>query len=541
MFNLYSNTTRILAAFFAAALLFLLALTFSLKGLDDAVGDFRTLQQHENVRMDALHAMFGRGLLGGFAVRNKIFDPTLTESRPVVVETGKSFVALLAQVRALTHPQDRAALATLDDIANRWQIVQRTRVRALEWVEQGQPDAAHQLLAAQEIMEWKAIRKALDGLIADQQKAVEAMGDQVLADAAGVRMRSIVVALVSLIAGIALMSWVMRGLSRALCNVVRSMREIAEGRGDLTRRLAATGRDETAELAGAFNAFVEKIQRLMQQVVGATAQLASAAGQMTLASEASLKGVERQQQETDQVVTAITEMSAAIQEVARSTGQTAAMAQEADGAAQDGRHTVEDAINMVRATAREVQSAADAIAALERESESIGAVLDVIQGISEQTNLLALNAAIEAARAGEQGRGFAVVADEVRTLAVRTRESTQEIKEMIERLQAKARQSVSIMERGRSQAEATVTKSQATDAALNSIAGRVSTISEMTTQVASATEEQSAVAEDISKNIHSIRLIADDVFQSARQLAEASGNLAQLAGELQSIEDNFRV
>ncbi len=541
MFNLYSNTTRILAAFFAAAVLFLLALTFSLKGLDDAVGDFRTLQQHENVRMDALHAMFGRGLLGGFAVRNKIFDPTLTESRPVVVETGKSFVALLAQVRALTHPQDRAALATLDDIANRWQIVQRTRVRALEWVEQGQPDAAHQLLAAQEIMEWKAIRKALDGLIADQQKAVEAMGDQVLADAAGVRMRSIVVALVSLIAGIALMSWVMRGLSRALCNVVRSMREIAEGRGDLTRRLAATGRDETAELAGAFNAFVEKIQRLMQQVVGATAQLASAAGQMTLASEASLKGVERQQQETDQVVTAITEMSAAIQEVARSTGQTAAMAQEADGAAQDGRHTVEDAINMVRATAREVQSAADAIAALERESESIGAVLDVIQGISEQTNLLALNAAIEAARAGEQGRGFAVVADEVRTLAVRTRESTQEIKEMIERLQAKARQSVSIMERGRSQAEATVTKSQATDAALNSIAGRVSTISEMTTQVASATEEQSAVAEDISKNIHSIRLIADDVFQSARQLAEASGNLAQLAGELQSIEDNFRV
>jgi methyl-accepting chemotaxis protein len=333
----------------------------------------------------------------------------------------------------------------------------------------------------------------------------------------------------------------MRSLAGALCRVVQRMREISSGEGDLTRRLEVTGRDETAELAGAFNAFVEKIQDLIREVVDATGQLATAAQQMSDITRVSLRGVERQQLETDQVVTAITQMSAAVQEVARNTGQTAALAQEADRAAQEGKQTVRQAILTVNATAAEVKAAAAAIHALEQESESIGAVLDVIHGVSEQTNLLALNAAIEAARAGEQGRGFAVVADEVRTLANRTRSSTEEIKQTIERLQAKARQAVTIMEGGRAQAEATVTQSQATDATLNSIAGRVSTISEMTAQIATATEQQSAVAEDISKNVHSIRLIADEVAGSARQLAESAGNLARLAGGLQKLESHFRV
>ncbi len=541
MFNPHSNTVRILAAFVTVAVLFLVALAYALSGLRNAVDDFRALQQHENARMDALHAMYGSGLLGGFAVRNKIFDPSLTESRPVVMQTGKAFGERLEQVRRLTAADASTVRATLDDIAARWAIVQRVRVEALDAVEQGRAVDAHQMIAAQELQHWKAIRKALDGLIAEQQQAVNVMGQNVLTSAGEVRQRSLGMAIVSLVAGIGLMAWMMRALSRSLCRVVRSMREIADGHGDLTRRLPATGRDETAELARAFNAFVEMIQGLMRQVVGATTQLASAADYVSQVTRSSLQGVERQQQETDQVVTAVTEMSAAIQEVARNTGQTAAMAQDADRAAKEGKHTVEEAIATVQATAAEVQSAADAIQALEQESEAIGTVLDVIRGVSEQTNLLALNAAIEAARAGEHGRGFAVVADEVRTLADRTRSSTEEIKQMIDRLQLRARESVAIMEQGRARAESTVVQSQATDAALNSIAGRVSTITDMTAQVAGATEQQSAVAEDISKNIHSIRHLADEVADNTRQLVEAAGNLAQLAGELRAIEGKFRV
>ncbi len=541
MINVHGNTTRILGAFAIASILFLVALAFSLLGMQHTVDDFRALQQRENVRMSALHSMYGRGLLGGFAARNKIFDPALTEARPVVTETGKMFLHYLAEVRRLTPPDARDNLSTLDDIERSWSKVQAVRMQALGLVEGGSPTRAHEVLAGEEIMEWKKIRKALDGLIADQEKKVETMGEKVVSDADSTRLASLATAAVSLVLGASLMLWVMRMLSRALCQVKTGMCEIARGDGDLTKRLEVSGRDETAELARAFNQFVERIHNLMRDVVGATAQLASAAEQMSMTTRESLGGVERQQHETDQVATAVTQMSSTIQEVAHNTAETAAMSQEADRAAKTGQRTVEEAITTIRAMAAEVQTAAQAIEELEQESVQIGSVLDVIQGISEQTNLLALNAAIEAARAGEQGRGFSVVADEVRTLATRTQSSTHEIQEMIERLQSKARHSAAVMEQGRTKAEETVNQSRATSEALAAIAERVSTISDMTTQIASATEEQSSVSEEISRNIASISEIADQTAHHGQQLAEAADNLSRLAADLQALEGGFRV
>jgi methyl-accepting chemotaxis protein len=233
-------------------------------------------------------------------------------------------------------------------------------------------------------------------------------------------------------------------------------------------------------------------------------------------------------------------MAATSQEVARNTAAAANAARQADSETQAGREVVNQAIDAIDHLAQEVVSAADVIHRLEAESGKIGTVLDVIRGIAEQTNLLALNAAIEAARAGEQGRGFAVVADEVRTLATRTQESTQEIQKMIERLQTGAKSAVQVMEQGRSKAQVSVQQAARAGTSLDTIATAVSAISDMNAQIASAAEEQGAVAEEINRNITNISQIANQTASGAEQTATASAELAKLAARLQTHVGRFK-
>lgn len=335
--------------------------------------------------------------------------------------------------------------------------------------------------------------------------------------------------------------WVLRRMvARPIDQVVGCMLQ-AEQQGDLTCRLAENGRDEMAVLSKATNRFMSNIQSFMQDVVNSASQLTAAAEQMAAVTEQTNQGVRQQQSETDQVATAINEMSATVQEVARNAAEAAKAAHDADGEAVKGKQVVSATITAIDALAREVEKAATAIHKVESDSENIGTVLDVIRGIAEQTNLLALNAAIEAARAGEQGRGFAVVADEVRTLAQRTQQSTQEIQGMIERLQSGASDAVSVMEQGRKQAESSVQQADQAGRALEAITQAVATINDMNAQIASAAEEQSAVAAEVDRNIINISSVADQTAQGAQQTAAASEQLARLATELQSRVAKFKV
>jgi methyl-accepting chemotaxis protein len=319
-------------------------------------------------------------------------------------------------------------------------------------------------------------------------------------------------------------------------------RVLGAGKGDLCRHVVEIRRnDELGAIGSAANELFENTRKLIQNIAAAVSGLTSSAVQLQNVTEQSRGSVLEQKTETEQVATAVNEMAATVLEVARSAAAAADAGRNADSAAQEGRKVVSSAIDAISHLARDVEGAAEVMKQLETDSTNIGSVLDVIRDIAEQTNLLALNAAIEAARAGEQGRGFAVVADEVRTLASRTQESTQEIQAIIEQLQKRTAQAASVMEVGQETARNSVSKAAEAGGALDSITERVAEIDQMNTQIAAASEEQSTVAEEINRNLIKINEASQHSADSTEQTSMASAEILALANQLQSLVTNFKV
>lgn len=321
----------------------------------------------------------------------------------------------------------------------------------------------------------------------------------------------------------------------------RAMRNISQGDGDLTLRLDASGKDEMSQLARSFNLFVDQIQSVIKEVDSSTGRVAAAAEQLSQATHQSTAAMHRQTTETDQVATAINEMAATIHQVAQSAISASETTRSAEQQTHSGKDDIHATTRTIASLSDEVGRATDVIKQLDEQANNIASVLDVIGGIAEQTNLLALNAAIEAARAGEQGRGFAVVADEVRTLASRTQDSTHEIEKMIELLQAGAKQAVTVMEASVTSTRSTMERADITQTALEEIAGNMQQVNDMISQIASAAEQQSAVAEQISASVVSIVDLSSQSSDSAEQTRQASGELSSLAGELKQLIHRFKV
>ena len=340
-----------------------------------------------------------------------------------------------------------------------------------------------------------------------------------------------------------MVAYLFAGLFFSIRNSVGEIREMTRSvaAGDLTARVYLRTRDELHDVADDFNAMNEQFESLIREIVGASTQLASAAEEVAAVSRDSAGNVDRQRQETDLVATAMNEMTATVQEVSSNAAGAAEAARKTDSEAKGGLQVVEVASRSIAALAGEIENAAQVIRRVSDDSEAIGTVLDVIKGIAEQTNLLALNAAIEAARAGEQGRGFAVVADEVRTLASRTQDSTKEIEEMIERLQGGAQQAVQVMKTSQEQAQAGVDQADKAARALKAITDAVTTINDMNTQIASAAEEQSATTEEMNRNVVSIRDLAEQTASGSEQTTAASQELARLAADLQERTRQFKI
>ncbi|HBM09816.1 methyl-accepting chemotaxis protein [Pseudomonas sp. Choline-3u-10] len=378
------------------------------------------------------------------------------------------------------------------------------------------------------------LRESVFASLREQGQAVEA-------DVQQTEQSIIITALIATIVGLAVAYVVMRGIVVPIQQTNAMLKDIAEGEGDLTRRITVTSRDEIGQLGSNFNAFVSKLQNVIGNIAGATAQLATAAEQLSAVTVQTSAGVSNQQHETAQMASAITEMTATSQEVATNTSHAFGAASEADKQAKAGDRVVSATITAINDLAREVEESAAIIGKLRGDSENIGAVLDVIKSIAEQTNLLALNAAIEAARAGEQGRGFAVVADEVRTLARRTQQSTTEIEGLVVTLQGGAERAVAAMKLSRERTLATVGQAREAGESLASITRAVDTILQINTQIASAAEEQTAVSLEIQCSVINIQQVSEQTSAGAVQTATASTELARLGEQLRGLVGQFRV
>ncbi|WP_394229554.1 methyl-accepting chemotaxis protein [Shewanella colwelliana] len=356
---------------------------------------------------------------------------------------------------------------------------------------------------------------------------------------------SVYIVLVAIFSGISMLviifssTLIIRRVSDSVTQLESTAIEIASG--NLTKRIALDGNDEFSHIADYVNQITRGFQQAVNNTHQSTSRLASSAEENAVVSTQTQRNVLDQQQQTQLIATAIHEFTATVREVAQSAAAAATASEEANSAAHGAQVVVNESISVIEALAEKLDGASEAMTLLAQHSNEIGTVVDVIQGISEQTNLLALNAAIEAARAGEQGRGFAVVADEVRSLAKRTQDSTEEIQKMIQRLQHGAQSSMQMMQSGTEQVKLSVDKSQSVRNALVQIMDSIEQINALNAQIATASEEQSSVTEEININITNISDISDQTAAGAQQSSAATADLAKLAESMEADIAHYKV
>lgn len=539
MFKL-SIQNRLIAAFLSITILFSIALWFSLSGMQNINRSFNSYFETNLVVLTEIQDMYSNGLLSGIALRNLVLNPKLKKAPKITRQSIKKFDDGFEVIKYLAEG-NTALQAELAKVDKDWQISKVAKLKTLELMKQGKRDQAIVKLTGTEHPYWRKVRIGLQDIVAQETENIQILRDKLDSESRSTLTTALVFAVFAIVCGIILGALVTLTIKRSFSHITHSLNDIATGEGDLTQRLDDSGKDEVAVLSRAFNIFIQRIHDMVKHVSSSTQQLTAAAGEMSSISEQTLQGVTRQQAETEQAATAMNEMTSTVQEVARSAHDASTAATEADQEANNGNQVVNRVVNEIRELASEVQTSATAINDLNGDTENIDSVLVVIRGIAEQTNLLALNAAIEAARAGDQGRGFAVVADEVRTLASKTQESTQEIQQMIERLQAGAKSAVVAMEKGQEQANSTVERAEEAGKVLKCITETVARIADKNTLIATAAEEQSSVAEEINRNVVTVNEIAAETAEGAQQNAASSNKLSQLASELQQLVSSFRI
>jgi methyl-accepting chemotaxis protein len=384
------------------------------------------------------------------------------------------------------------------------------------------------------------IEKDLGKLVSNQQAQIQENSQSLIEDIkSGINLQ-VILLLLGLSLGIGAAWFISLSISRNLNAAVTAMRDVAEGEGDLTKRLAVKGGDEIAQLSNAFNTFAAKVGVLVKEVADVSQQLTSASGEMAELTSTTKSAMHQQLDKVNVVSASMKQIAEQVADIARSTESAAAIAEDANNQTGEGKRTVNEGNQVITELKTEFESATMTVKSVEEDADAIGSVLDVIQGIAEQTNLLALNAAIEAARAGEQGRGFAVVADEVRTLASKTQESTLEIKTIIDRLQASSKQAVNVMEKGTKQVEVSVNAAVMVSQSLEQIANSVANMNDMNIQIANTAEQHENVSSQVNQGVVDIAEEAQNASDDVDQIAVSSQGVSTLTLKLHSLVKQFK-
>jgi len=471
--------------------------------------------------------------------------------------------------RLLLNREPQAQQQTLDAIDQRNQKIEQARAQYLKLISSPEERQAYeqygtllshhrqlesQLIELSHNNQLEAMQQLLNTDLMDSAEKINAVLNQLVEinshyatvadDDAAAQYRNafnLVVGLLVLASALTLLfAWrLIRSITLPIANALRAAEEIAEG--NLTRPITVDGSDEAGRLLQAMVTMQEKLRDTLQSISGSAHQLASAAEELNSVTEEGARGLTQQNNEIEQAATAVNEMTSAVEEVARNAVSTSEASKSATTSAGDGRDLVRETVSAIERMSSDVQGTASLIGDLANESRDIGKVLDVIRGLADQTNLLALNAAIEAARAGEAGRGFAVVADEVRALAHRTQQSTSEIERMIGSIQTGTEHAVDSMRNSTERAESTLSIARGAGQSLDTINSAISEINERNLVIASAAEEQAQVAREVDRNLVNIRDLSVQSTTGANQTQAASNELSRLAVDLSNLVTRFKL
>ncbi|SEI47676.1 Methyl-accepting chemotaxis protein [Allopseudospirillum japonicum] len=536
--NQWRLQTKLLLASFFTSSVFIGVIGFLVYQLLATQRDYQSVIEHEVQAVTHLQGMLADGLLAGIAVRNKILNPSLPQARPVTEAAIGRINQSLAELRVLYQTTGQA-LTSLEKFTQAWQKNQADKLQVLQLIEAGDDLGARAHLVQVEHKGWFKLRQQLQALVEQQKNHFAEQEARVQAHIEREFWWTLGFTLAGILIGGLLMYTLVKRIAQGIRQAMLAMQQIASGEADLQHRLPVACYDEVGYLALAFNAFIENLQELVHQVQETGHQLSVQADRVAQRTQISSKRINQQKQQTDQVAVAMNQMAVTVQHVAEHAADAANAGHDADDQAICGQHEVEQTVITLQQLLASIGASAQAIEHLNQDSQRITKVLEVIQEVAEQTNLLALNAAIEAARAGEHGRGFAVVADEVRALAARTHTSTQEIQTIVDAWLEQTSQAVQAMQQSQHQSQTVSTQAQEARQALQHIHISVERIRAMSDQIASASEQQSQVAEAINQHLTSIDNLASESDQAAQEAYAASQQMHQLAQRLHTLMGRF--
>lgn len=499
---------------------------------------FKTFVDRDQGIAFALSEMYAQGLQSEQATRNVLLNPA---DEKAVKNYQKALDDFDTAYAAALKLADGPLKNDLEKISPAWREGDALKKNIQSLARAGKAPEALDMLIKQETPKWRECKDLILGVSSKVKTEMAAARKEIDSFTDSVRLKSIVLMAGSLAVIVGLMLFFGTSMRCAVGGILERLKDIAEGDGDLTRRIEVTSSDEIGKLGETFNQFIEKLHRTISKVASGTRQVAEASRQFYEASGQMASGSEELTAQAATVATASEEMATTSSDIAKNCTIAAENAQKANSSAQDGGAVINQTVDGMRLIAERVKESAKTIEGLGVRSDQIGAIVSTIEDIADQTNLLALNAAIEAARAGEQGRGFAVVADEVRALAERTAKATREISEMIAAVQRETNNAVTFMDEGVSEVEKRSGDAARSGDVLRQIITEITEVSTQVAQIATAAEEQTATTDEISNNVHQMTQVVLQSAENAHRSAEAANRLSDVARELEREVGQFRL